>query len=66
MPTVENAVLREQFLVLMVAAVMHDYSEDSVVVARLGKLLAQQADDRAASLRLPNSNQASLNFKIGH
>ncbi len=43
----ENDALREQWLALMAAAPIADYSVDSVVTSRVGKLLAQQADDRA-------------------
>ena len=44
---IENDDLREQCLALMAAAPLPDYSVDSVVASRVGKLLTQQADDRA-------------------
>ena len=48
MPANDNDALREQLLALMAAAPILDYSVDSAATARLGKLLAKQADDRAA------------------
>jgi hypothetical protein len=43
----EQASLRDQVRLLMALAPMPDYSADAVVTSRVGKLLAQQADDRA-------------------
>lgn len=51
MPKTEDDSLREQLLALMVAPIP-DYSVDSGVTDRVGKLLAQQADDRANLWRL--------------
>jgi hypothetical protein len=52
MPKTENDALREQFLALMAVPPIPDYSVDAAVTSRVGKLLAQQADDRANLWRL--------------
>jgi hypothetical protein len=51
MPKTDKDALREHFLALMAAAPIRDYSADAVVIGRLGKLLTQQADDRAERWR---------------
>jgi hypothetical protein len=42
-----NDALRKSFLILMAAAPMRDYSLDPIVQLRVGKLFADQADERA-------------------
>jgi hypothetical protein len=58
MPTIENAALRAKFRALMALAPMADYSLDSVVTCRVGKLFADQADERD---RLRRRNRKAAN-----
>jgi hypothetical protein len=50
MPANNNAELRDQFRVLMALPPMADYVTDAVVTARLGKMFADQANERARLL----------------
>jgi hypothetical protein len=47
MSNADDDALREQWLVLMAAAPMCDYLADPGVYARVGKLLAEQAEEQA-------------------
>ena len=54
----EKAALREEFLSLMAAKPMRDYSLDVVVQNRVGKFFADQAAERA--LRISMMDRATL------
>ena len=53
MPANDNLGLRDQCLALMALAPMAGYAADALVAARVGKLFADQADERDRVRRLP-------------